>query len=303
MRFKKNPESGDPSSIQQSFEKIDINVHCCRYWWMKRWRHQRLSYPYWRLYWNKTAGGYVYFEEKVFLEPERLIVIPPHTPFSTDILDDEPGNSGDYCMEGGWINQQEREQAALEEGYIPHLYIHFNLGYAFDNMPPAIYSLPADADQLSSIEVITGHLKQGNRDFGFRESLEIYNLISSSIKRIPGGKWGSSDVGSGILEIINYIRRHMNDPIDNTRLAGIATMAPNSFARLFRQQTGQTPQAYIRKVRIDSACRLLHHSELTITSIAEECGFSDRYYFTRVFTELINVSPALYRKKLFLQGN
>jgi len=301
MRFKENPESGDPSSIQQSFEKMDINVHCCRYWWMKRWRHQRLSYPYWRLYWNMTAGGYVYFEEKVFLEPERLIVIPPHTPFSTDISGDEPDDLNDYCMEGGWINHIDMEQKALEKGYIPHLFIHFNLGYTFDNTPPAIYSFQAEKDQLNSIEIITGLLKQGKRDFGFRESLEIYNLISSSVKKIPEEKWGASDVGSRILEIMNYIQRHMNEPMDNARLAGIAHMAPNSFARLFRQQTGQTPQAYIRKVRIDNACRLLHHSELTINSIAEECGFSDRYYFTKVFSDTTQVSPALYRKKLSLQ--
>lgn len=303
MRFKKNPESGDPSSIQQSFEMMDINVHCCRYWWLRRWRHQRLSYPYWRLYWNKTGGAYVYFEEKVFLDPEMLILIPPHTPFSTDISGDEPDDLNDYCMEGGWINHRDKETEALEEGYIPHLFIHFNLGYAFDNSPPAIYSLPANSDQLYSIKTITGLLKRGNRYFGFRESLEIYDLICSSIKKIPGEHWGVSDVGSGILEIINYIQRHLNEPMDNTRLAGIVNMAPNSFARLFKQQTGHTPQVYIRKVRIDNACRLLHHSELTISQIAEDCGFSDRYYFTKVFSEMTHVSPALYRKKLHLKRN
>ncbi len=64
MKFRENPVSGDPSSIQQSFENINLNVHCCRYWWMKQWKHQRLSFPYWRLYWNKIPGAFVFFEDQ-----------------------------------------------------------------------------------------------------------------------------------------------------------------------------------------------------------------------------------------------
>lgn len=301
MRFRKNPESGDPSSIQQSFEKMELNVHCCRYWWLSQWRHQRLSYPYWRLYWNKMAGASVYFKKNIMLDPDRIVLIPPHTPFSTDIAGGRSGNPGEYCLEGGWINSASKEEEALQMGHIPHLFIHFNLGYGFDNIQPGIFDLEADKDLLISIERITGLLKQGKRDFEFGDSLEVYHLIASIIKLVPEDAWGESPVGQGMLEVMNYIQRHLDENLDNETLAGLVNMAPNSFARLFKQQTGLTPQTFIRKIRIENACRLLHHTELTINRIADECGFSDRYYFTKVFTELTDVSPGLYRRKFLLE--
>jgi hypothetical protein len=154
MKFKKNPASGDPSSIQQSFERIELNVHCCRYWWLSCWKHQRLSFPYWRLYWNKTDGAYVFYEKQVDLSPERLILIPPYTPFYTGIRSSEPGNET-YCLEGGWIQSQEMESAALEKGFIPHFFIHFNLGYHYDNITPGIYPVILKSPQQSMIRELT----------------------------------------------------------------------------------------------------------------------------------------------------
>ena len=108
-----------------------------------------------------------------------------------------------------------------------------------------------------------------------------------------------SDARPACLPFHNWMRLQLLK-LANIKLAGIVNMAPNSFARLFKQRTGQTPQAYIRKIRIDNACRLLHHSELSISTIAEECGFSDRYYFTKVFSDATSVGPAQYRKRFLL---
>ena len=79
-------------------------------------------------------------------------------------------------------------------------------------------------------------------------------------------------------------------------------MAPNSFARLFKQQTGQPPQDFIRRKRVEHASKLLYHTDKSIKQISEECGFRDRYYFTRVFARVTGVPPAAYRRK-FLFSN
>ena len=302
MRFKKNPESGDPSRIQQSFEKMSINVHCCRYWWLNHWCIQRLSYPYWRLYWNKTPGAYVYYKTKVALDPDHIILIPPHTAFSTNIETGAKSKHDEYCLEGGWVQSPEKEIEAMENGHILHFFIHFNLGYAFDNIAPAIYHFPAEPDLLKSIGGITEYLKQGKRNFGHGESMEIFHLISSLIRLVPPDDWGQPAVSAGILNIMNYIQRYLDEQITNEKLAHMANMATNSFSRLFKQQTGHTPQSYIRKMRIENACMLLLHSGSAISNIADACGFSDRYYFSKVFKQETRVSPALYRKNLHLRS-
>jgi len=66
------------------------------------------------------------------------------------------------------------------------------------------------------------------------------------------------------------------------------------------QQTGRTPQDFIRKKRVENASRLLYHSDQSIKQISAECGFNDRYYFTRVFSREMGISPARYRKNLLL---
>ncbi len=302
MRFKKNPASGDPSSILQSFENLDINVHCCRYWWMKQWKHQRLSFPYWRLYWNKTPGAFVFFENQVFLDPDKIILIPPYTPFYTGILNNRPDDTESYCMEGGWILNREMESLSMERGYIPHFFIHFNLGYHFDNIRPGIYPADVTPFQEGLLKDLTSHLMHGNRTFGMDQSLAIYNLILSAVKAIPNEPWERFSIGTKIQKVLNYMDQHLEESLPNAELAACIHMAPNSFARLFKQQTGKTPQEFIRLKRVEHAGRMLCHSDQSIKQISDKCGFNDRYYFTKVFSREMGVSPARYRRNLLLNG-
>jgi transcriptional regulator GlxA family with amidase domain len=77
-------------------------------------------------------------------------------------------------------------------------------------------------------------------------------------------------------------------------------MSVNAFARLFKEQTAYSPRKYLVRMRVEKACNLLHHSELSIEQIAAACGFADRYYFTRVFTQNMHTSPGAYRKNSVL---
>ena len=74
-------------------------------------------------------------------------------------------------------------------------------------------------------------------------------------------------------------------------------MHTNAFIRLFRSEVGRSPQAWYMRRRIEEACRLLHHSDLSIEQIAERTGFCDRGHFTRVFRTLRRIGPATFRKR------
>jgi AraC-like DNA-binding protein len=267
---------------------------------MKQWKHQRLSFPYWRLYWNKIPGAFVFFENRVLLEPGRIILIPPYTPFYTGILSHSPDEDETWCMEGGWIQSRAMESSSMEKGYIPHFFIHFNLGYRFDNIHPGIHPVKLDAVQKGLITFITDNLMQGSRSFNLKHSLAIYKLILSAVDTISEDYWEEYTIGSKISKVLNYIHQHLDEPLTNEVLAASVNMAPNSFARLFKLQSGQTPQDFIRKKRLENASRLLYHSEQSIEQISAECGFNDRYYFTRVFSREMGVSPARYRRNLLL---
>ena len=48
--------------------------------------------------------------------------------------------------------------------------------------------------------------------------------------------------------------------------------------------------------RLDQACRRLRHTNESIEQIAEDCGFPNRYYFSRMLKQHRAISPAAYRK-------
>jgi AraC-like DNA-binding protein len=79
-------------------------------------------------------------------------------------------------------------------------------------------------------------------------------------------------------------------------LLSIAHMSRSNFMRVFRQATGQTPIEYLVRLRIQKSIELLRNTDLTITEIALEVGFSDSNYFTRQFRRATGSPPRSFRK-------
>jgi AraC-like DNA-binding protein len=300
IEFNKVPESGDPSTHQQTFEKLKINILCCRYWWLEDWQSQEMTFPYWRLYWNKNYGANVFYKQNVELGPDKIIIIPPFTPFSTGIINRTNEKPGVYNLKGGWIRNKDEESEYLKEGKILHFFIHFNLGFPYDNYPTDLYSFDVNPEILNNLNILLNFILNNGSDFSIDASLNIYNLIISVVSKLPGKFWQKKIIDSRIREIIDYIGRNPAIPDENKELAEKVKMAANSFARLFKENIGITPHAYINQIRIDKACDLLHHTNNSLERIAELCGFFDRYHLSKSFKKTMHVSPAEYRKGLFI---
>ena len=68
---------------------------------------------------------------------------------------------------------------------------------------------------------------------------------------------------------------------------------------LFKREVGMTFGEYVEHVRIENAKRLLVTTDLPIVSVAEQTGFNNQAYFTKVFRKSTDTSPLRYRKTLF----
>ena len=148
---------------------------------------------------------------------------------------------------------------------------------------------------------ITRQLIAGQVKFEQAGSLELYSLLFSLLHQLPSNTWKSQNQDSRILQGIRYMERHIRETeISNSLLAALGGMSVNAYARLFKEQTSFSPRKYLVRMRVEKACNMLHHSELSIEQIAASCGFSDRYYFTRVFTQNMFTSPGAYRKNSVL---
>jgi AraC-like DNA-binding protein len=302
MKFYKVPDKGDPSNIPQLFSGLNINLLCCRFWWLKNWESRDMSFPYWRIYWNKSFGGIISFAGKTIeLTPNQVILIPPYTAFSSRLKENTIPPSG-YNLEGGRVGEGETETDLLFQGAVLHLFIHFNLGMPYDFIAPQLFSFEVSDQLRTDLEELTYSLQQNNVQLSVQSSLLIYKIIILAVSQISKEFWNLSTTDPRILNVLREIEDHISEELTNKRLAQVANMAVNSFARAFKEEIGIPPQQFVRERRVQKTSILLHHTSDPIEEIARLSGFCDRFHLARVFKEVTSYSPAQYRKQFYPKG-
>jgi transcriptional regulator GlxA family with amidase domain len=79
-------------------------------------------------------------------------------------------------------------------------------------------------------------------------------------------------------------------------LARRAAMSPRHFTRVFTEEIGEAPGAYVERVRTEAARRQLEETDDTVTAIAARCGFGTAETMRRNFVRRMGISPDKYRK-------
>lgn len=97
---------------------------------------------------------------------------------------------------------------------------------------------------------------------------------------------------SAVIDFVeqNYAQRFTVD--DLARQAG---MTVRTLERLFSRRFSMTPFGYVKRLRLNAACRMLAQSALPIAQVAVECGFCDQSYMTKEFGRVLRTTPQVYR--------
>jgi len=95
--------------------------------------------------------------------------------------------------------------------------------------------------------------------------------------------------------ICEYIDSHLQENIALEVLAEIAQLSVHHFARAFRQSIGVPPHNYIVQRRVEHAQQMLRNTDLPLSEIAIEAGFTDQSHLARHFRTITGVSPSLAR--------
>ena len=90
-----------------------------------------------------------------------------------------------------------------------------------------------------------------------------------------------------------YIETHFSERIRLTDLANHVALSPYYFLRVFRQEVGLPPHAYLQNVRIRQAQRLIERGT-SLTDVAFAVGFSSQSHLTRCFKRFVGVTPGQY---------
>lgn len=121
--------------------------------------------------------------------------------------------------------------------------------------------------------------------------------------RRPGGQtqfaapvWMPRAKRTPIREVQEAIEAEPGGPHSIPELARRAAMSPRHFTRVFTDEVGEAPGAYVERIRTEAARRQLEETDDTLTAIAARCGFGTAETLRRNFVRRLGVSPDQYRK-------
>lgn len=124
---------------------------------------------------------------------------------------------------------------------------------------------------------------------------ELYATYVTEIRKIKKKNHYSKPV----MESINYIAAHFNEPVTLQLLADKVGLNPNYLSTLFKKETEETLRDYLTRFRIEVAQSLLIRTEYSYSQIASSLTFCSQSHFTKVFREKTGYTPKQYRSQFF----
>ncbi|AKU21691.1 GlxA family transcriptional regulator [Massilia sp. NR 4-1] len=138
-------------------------------------------------------------------------------------------------------------------------------------------------------------------DIGAPAALEVARGLVVFLRR-PGGQAQFSVTLAAqqaqtpaIRALQAWLPEHLAEDLNVQRLADRAAMSARHFARVFRRELGDTPAAYVQRLRLEQARWMLEDGSWSIERIAALCGFSDAQLMRRALKRALGVSPGQYR--------
>ncbi|MEZ5344616.1 MAG: AraC family transcriptional regulator [Pyrinomonadaceae bacterium] len=125
------------------------------------------------------------------------------------------------------------------------------------------------------------------------ESITTELLVAAS-RRLTGMKRGATPP-VWLKRVKDCLHENYSAPPALKDLAKAADVHPTHLARVFRQYENCTTGEFVRKIRIENACRMIIAGRSFI-EISLENGFADQSHFTRVFNRQIGMTPSEFRK-------
>lgn len=100
-----------------------------------------------------------------------------------------------------------------------------------------------------------------------------------------------------VERIIHFMQSVLTERHTVADFAAQANLSVSHFSRLFQQKTGYPPMDYFIRLKMQRACEYLSLTDYTINIIAQHLGYTDVYYFSRIFKKIIGIAPSHYRQK------
>ena len=123
-------------------------------------------------------------------------------------------------------------------------------------------------------------------------------LLLARLRRLKGATQPAADAPvpeQGLVMRINQLAQRGGSPPSVREIAHNLGISPSHLRARFRASCGVSIGRHLRRLRLEQACGLLRLGPQRVSEIAEQCGFSSIYSFSRAFRMSYGVSPLAYR--------
>ena len=232
------------------------------------WNFPGVFSPFWRLYYNGKRGHCVLFGERmVELTPVHLMLIPPHCLF--------------HCLGGNPV---------------PTFWLAFSFTRKLapgQNVPALLRPRDTELCLIRDLRrLILVDEGWEPTDAIYRNSLALLQVVLSRREL----HW-QPPLPEHLARVRQHIEENLCAKLTMPQLAKQAGLSVAGFNRAFRHHFATTPARYATEMRVREAARMLLQTGETIDAIAEQTGFPNRAYFSRVFKQVTDEAPAGFRRK------
>ncbi len=183
-----------------------------------------------------------------------------------------------------------------------HYSVHFT-GYEAENLLEkcgiktlTVYKIGKPDSVFNQLHGIFRSFLPRDKFFDIETATKLSSLLIS-IGRIIEGNSKLTDAYkiNKFRRSLEYINENVSEPITVQQLAKMEFLSESHYRALFVSVMKQSPLEYITSIRINSACRLLRNSRLSISEVGKSVGYPDQRHFSRVFKRLRGVTPSEFR--------
>lgn len=284
------------STFKHSFSLLHIDYVKLN----EKWNFNNVISPYYRLYYiDEGIGSISNNSDRLILEPGYLYLIPSFTicnlnceeylsQYFIQFFEESPDGISLFNQ-----NRNVMKLAASETDIVLiKQMLQNNPGRGINRSDnPKEYEKEAFYKEYRSLnDTMKTHLKFENQGI-------LLLLISRFLNTKNFKQNSSQSTPSKILDTMSYVQLHLGENLTVAELAERVNQNQDYFSKQFLIHTGQRPLNYIHEKKIERAQYLIATTTKSFLEIALDTGFSNLPHFSKIFKQIVSLTPGEYRNK------
>jgi AraC-like DNA-binding protein/ligand-binding sensor protein len=158
---------------------------------------------------------------------------------------------------------------------------------SYDKLPLFDLSESKINEIIASLEFVAASISNQSNKF----------IKEENVAKLQEVKKSNDQMDKFVQNAITYIKQHINEKISVEELAKYCNYSTSFVSHSFKKYVGMNINTYINKLKIEISKTYLVTSNNTINEISEFVGFDDVSYYSKVFTNLMKISPSEFRRR------